>query len=152
MITTIRKTISRLARKPKTLFLTDGLGALVTTFFLFVVLKIFHEYFGIPKTLLNYLSAIAACLCVYSTTCFFFLKTNWMPFIRLISFANLFYCILTIGLLIIYSPLITIIGITYFFIEIVIVFGLVYIELKVVTAIKKEKINSKEKPPPRASF
>ena len=141
MIRIISYIINHLTGKPKRLFLIDSLGAMLTSFFLFVVLIDFDEYFGMPKTILTYLSAIAACFCIYSTACFFFLKEYWTPFIRGISIANLFYCILTMGLLIIYYPLLTIIGITYFLVEIAIICGLVYIELNVATAIKKNRIN-----------
>ena len=139
MIKTIRKTIKYLSLKPKTLFLIDSIGALLTTFFLFVVLRNLNEYFGMPKAILTYLSVVAACLCIYSTTCFFKLKDNWTPFIMGISIANLLYCILTISLIIFYDPLLTIIGTTYFLLEVAIICGLVYIELNVATTIKKNR-------------
>jgi len=95
-----------------------------------------------PKSGICCLSAIAACLCIYSITCFFFLKTNWTPFIMTISFANLLYCILTMGFLIIYYPLFTIVGVTYFLVEITIIVGFAYIEFNVATATKKKRINN----------
>ena len=142
MFNTVKDIINHLIRKPKTLFLIDSIGALLTTFSLFVILRNFNEYFGIPKTTLTYLSTIAACLCIYSTTCFFFLKDNWTPFIIGISIANLLYCILTIGLITFNYPLLTFIGTTYFLAEIIIVCGLVYIELNVATAIKKKRMDN----------
>jgi len=135
MIKAVRKVVNYLAGNPKTLFLIDSLGAMLTTFFLFVVLRNFNEYFGMPKTILSYLSAIAACFCIYSTACFLFLKNCWTPYIKGISFANLFYCVLTIGLLLVYYPLLTIIGAIYFLLEIAIICGLVYVELKVATTV-----------------
>lgn len=139
----IKNIIDQLTVKPKTLFLIDSLGAFVTTFFLFVVLRNYNQYIGMPATILVYLSIIAACFCIYSTACFLFLKQHWTPFIRGISIANLVYCILTITLLIINYPLLTMIGITYFLLEIAILFGLIYIELNVATAIQKgQKKNS----------
>ena len=119
------------------LFLIDSLGAMLTAFFLFIVLRNFNEYFGMPQTILIYLSVIAAIFCIFSTACFFFLKDNWIPFIRAIGIANFLYCILTVGLLIIYFPILTIIGITYFLVEIAIICVLVYIELKAATIIKQ---------------
>ncbi len=137
MKNTISKIIKQLSLMPKKLFLIDSLGALVTAFFLFIVLKDFNEYFGMPITILNYLSSIAACLCIYSITCFVIIKKNWIPFIRIISTANLLYCILTISLIIFYHHQLTIFGIAYFLGEIAIILGLVYIELNVATSIKK---------------
>ncbi len=137
MKNTISKIIKQLSLMPKKLFLIDSLGALVTAFFLFIVLKDFNEYFGMPITILNYLSSIAACLCIYSITCFVIIKKNWIPFIRIISTANILYCILTIGLIILYQSQLTIFGKAYFLGEIAIILGLVYIELNVANAIKK---------------
>ncbi len=137
MKNTISKIIKQLSSKPKTLFLIDSIGALATAFFLYVVLRNFNEYFGMPLTTLNYLSSIAACLCIYSTTCFVIIKKNWIPFIMIISIANLLYCILTIVLIIFYHHQLTIFGTAYFLGEIAIILGLVYIELNVATSIKK---------------
>lgn len=137
----VRKTINQLASEPKKLFLIDSLGAILTVFFLFVVLRNFDEYVGMPKNILTYLSITGALFCIYSTACFFFLKKHWTPFIIAISIANLLYAILTMGLLIIYSPVLTTIGLTYFLLEIAIICGLVYIELKVATAIKQNRID-----------
>jgi hypothetical protein len=90
-----------------------------------------------PKTVLTYLSFIAICFCIYSAACFLFLKERWTPFIRLIGVANLLYCALTVGLLIKYYSLLTIIGAIYFLIEILIICGLSYVELNVAKEIKK---------------
>ena len=136
----IKRLINHLAEKHKTLFLIDSLGAMLTAFFLFVIMRQFNEYFGMPKTILTCLSVIAICFCIYSTACFLFLKGRWTPFIRVIGIANLLYCALTMGLLIKYYPLLTIIGAIYFFSEIVIICGLSYIELKVATEIMKKRL------------
>ena len=133
----INKLINHLIEKPKTLFLIDSLGAILTVFILFVIMRQLNEYIGMPIIVLTYLSFIAIFFCIYSTACFLFLKERWTPFIRLIGIANLLYCALTIGLLIRYYSLLTIIGIIYFLIEIVIICGLSYVELNVATEIKK---------------
>jgi hypothetical protein len=131
----IKKLIAHLTQNPRTLFLADSSGALLSAFFLFVILKNFNAYFGTPETVLNYLSAIAVCFCIYSAACFLFLKGNWTLYIRVISRANLLYCILTLSLLVSYFPLHTYLGITYFLTEIAVIGVLVYIELNVAAAI-----------------
>lgn len=136
----INKLINHLAEKQKTLFLIDSMGAILTVFCLFVIMRLFSEYFGMPKKVLAYLSIIAICFCIYSAACFLFLKRRWTPFIRLIGISNLLYCVLTIGLLIKYYPLLTIIGRTYFLIEAAIICGLSYVELKVAKEIMKPKL------------
>lgn len=124
--------IKRLIRNPKTLFLVDSLGALVTALILFAILKNFYNYFGMPQTLLAYLSMIAVVFCLYSMSCFILVKDNWQPFLRVISYANLLYCCLTLSLLVYYYQSITIFDVTYFIAEIISVCGLVFIELKAV--------------------
>ncbi|WP_286969933.1 hypothetical protein [Flavobacterium sp. UBA4854] len=130
--------IGHLAENPRKLFLIDSLGAVLTAFFLFTIMRHFNEYFGIPKTALAYLAVIAVCFCFYSSACFLFLKRRWALFISLIGFANLLYCVLAIGLLIKYCHLLTIIGTAYFLIEIVIICGLSYIELNAAKRNKKK--------------
>lgn len=143
MIRTLSKVIKQLSSEPKKLFLIDSIGALTTAFLLFVVLRNFNEYFGMPDTILTNLSMIAAFFCMYSTTCFFVIKVNWSPFIKGIGIANLLYCILTIGLVIFYDPQLSTIGIAYFLGEIAIICGLVYIEFNVATEINKSRIVNK---------
>lgn len=131
--------MDHLTAKPGILFLIDSLGALFTASFLLVILSNFNEYFGIPIKTLSYFSFIAACFFLYSTTCFFLLKENWIPFIRAIGISNILYCILTIGLIIVYYPVITIVGMAYFLVEITIIGVLAYIELRVAIAISKNR-------------
>ncbi len=136
----IEKLIKYFIEKQKTLFLIDSVGAFMTAFSLFVVMQQFNEYFGMPKNELTYLSVIAICLCIYSVTCFLFIKGDFTPFIRFIGVANLIYCALIIGLLIKYYPLLTIIGTIYFLSEIVIICILSYIELNVAKRNKEKKL------------
>ena len=127
----MKKLIKHFSEKQKTLFLIDSIGAFMTAFSLFVIVRHFNEYFGMPKNELTFLSVIAVLFCIYSAACFLFLKGGLKPFIRLIGIANLIYCALTIVLMIKYNPLLTILGTTYFLIEIVIICGLSFIELNV---------------------
>lgn len=127
-----------LARKPKLLFLIDSTGAMFTALSLFAVSKNFHECVGLYTEILTFLSAIAACFCLYSAACFLFLKGSWTSFIKGIIAANLLYCSFTTGLLVIYYRQLTIIGMTYFLVEIVLICGLVCIEFNTVKIIKKQ--------------
>ena len=142
MTKTVVKIIKQLSSNPQKLFLIDSIGALTTATLLFVVLRNFKEYFGMPEKILTYLSVIAVCFFIYSTTCFFVIKANWTLFIKNISLANLLYCILTISLLVFYHQQLTTLGIVYFLGEIAIICGLVYIELNVAIEINKSKIDN----------
>ena len=145
VIRKVENSIYYLAEKPKTLFLLDGFGAFLTAILLFAVLRNLNEYFGMPIHILTYLSVTAACLGIYSIACFLFLKENWMPFIKAISIFNLFYCILTSILVVVYFPMLTRICIMYFVGEIILVLVLAYIELNVATQINKKQIEQKLK-------
>ncbi len=135
----INKLVNHLSEKGKTLFLIDCVGAFLSAFFLFVIMAQFSKYFGMPKTILTYLAAIAVCFCIYSTACFLFLKRPWSHFIKFIGIVNLLYCTLTLGLLIKYYPLLTKIGTMYFLVEIAIIGMLGYGELHVAKKIEKRE-------------
>ena len=127
----MKKLINKLILNPKRLFLIDSFGAFLTAFFLFAILRTFDEYFGMPKLTLDFISIIALAFSVYSFCCFFLVGNNWHPFLKAISIANILYCCLTLGLVIYYYPLLTILGVTYFLIEIIIVVVLVFFEINV---------------------
>jgi hypothetical protein len=127
----MRKLIKYFTENQKALLLTDSIGALMTAFFLFVIMRQFDEFFGTPKEVVTWLSAIAILYSIYSAACFLFLKRDMAPFIRIIGIANLLYCVLTIGLLIKNNATLTVIGTIYFLIEITIICGLSYLEIKV---------------------
>lgn len=131
------KLIQYFAVRQKTLFLIDSFGAFFTAFFLFVILRQYNFYFGMPKTVLTYLSLIAILFCVFSISCYILLKSDWSIYLRIIGVSNLLYCTLTLFLIIKNYPILTKIGTIYFLSEIVIIIGLSYIELKVATRIKK---------------
>lgn len=123
----IKKLTYQLAKKTKTLFLIDSLGALLTALFLFVLQQHFSPYIGMPKTVLNLLCITAACFFLYSAACFLLVKGKWTFFIILISFANSIYCLVTLGLICIHYKGLTKLGLAYFSAETAIICALVYI-------------------------
>lgn len=134
----IKKTIAYFSRKPKELFLLDGLGAALTTFSLFFVLRHYNDYVGMPANILTHLSVIGLVFCAYSISCYHLLQGSWTSFLRIIAISNLFYCILTITFLYSYYNNLTRIGLIYFLAEILIIVLLVYIELRVANILKAE--------------
>jgi hypothetical protein len=127
-----KERLNRVSPKPKTLFLIDGLGGLVTALLLYGVLRPFHEYVGMPPKVLIYLTLIAALFFIYSTLCHLFVKENWKPFLKIISYANLLYCCLTLLLMIYYFQELTTLGVGYFLAEILVILVLVYFERKAI--------------------
>lgn len=114
----------------KKIFLMDALGALLSAWFLIVILLWLNVYVNMPTAVLSFLSAIAVAFCVYSTLCFFFVKTRPKPFLRIIITANVLYGCLTTGLLIVYYAQLTALGLTYFVLEIIVISIIVFFEIK----------------------
>lgn len=121
------------------LFLIDSIGALLTAFFLYVVMRQFNYYVGMPNQVLTLLSIVAICFFLYSMLCLIILKRNRGPFIRVIGIANLLYCLLTIAMLFKYYHLLTVIGAAYFLVEIVLICILSYIEINVARKLSDDK-------------
>lgn len=127
---TIAKLISSFAQTPSKLFLIDGIGAVVSAFFLGVVLVRLESLIGMPPKLLLPLSYAAYLFAVYSFTCYFKTPNNWRPFLRTIAIVNLLYCCVTIGLVVQQYHNLTGLGLTYFILEKAIIIPLAFIELK----------------------
>lgn len=115
----------------------DSLGALLTAFLLLAVLGNYPEVFGVPSRTLTLLSGIAVVLCVYSASCYLFLRSNWAPFIKAICLANLSYCLVTMGLVFIANPKLTFFGKIYFLAEILVICGLTILEFSAAKMINK---------------
>lgn len=131
MINSIKLIITKLISKPKNIFLLDSIGAFLTALILgFVVVK-FQDAFGMPQTILYFLSALALVFAIYSLCCYYSVTTKWHSYLYLIMIANILYCCLTTGLIIYYFHELTILGFVYFILEISIIIGLVFLEEKV---------------------
>ncbi|MES2836803.1 MAG: hypothetical protein V4667_04730 [Bacteroidota bacterium] len=129
--------LRNLSSNPKRIFLIDGIGAFITSFFLFFVLRNYNTYFGLPKTTLSYLSIIAILFSIYSISCFYLLNKKWQFFLKAISIANILYCSLTGYLIIYYCKQITVLGLSYFILEISIILILAIVEILVLLQNKK---------------
>jgi len=135
----MNSTIDYFSKKPKTLFLLDGLGAAMTTFSLFFVLRHYYDYFGMPTNVLTYLSVIGLFYCIYSMSCYFLVKDYRAAHVRIIAISNFLYCILTMTLLYSYYSNLTQTGLIYFLGEIIIIMSLVYLELRVANMLRHKK-------------
>lgn len=121
--------IETFTNKPKKIFLVDGLGAVLTAFLLVVFLIRYVDVFGMPQKPLYFLSIIAVMYAIYSFCCYFFIGNRWRSYLKLIAFANLLYCCVTISLVIYFYSSVTIFGLIYFFAELIVIGCLVTIEL-----------------------
>lgn len=107
----------------------DAVGAFLSASFLMAMVR-FNAYVGMPPKALAVLSAIAVSFCIYSTLCFFLVKTRPKPFLRIIITANALYGCLTTGLLFVHYAQLTALGLTYFVLEIIVISIIVFIEIK----------------------
>jgi len=128
----MKESIKRISTNPKNIFLLDAFGALLTAFLLFFVLRTFNTFFGLSKTILEYLSLLAVVFSVYSFSCFFLLNNNWKSYLKIICIANILYCLFTFGIILYYYQSISVFGIAYFFGEILVIVGLVFLEIRTI--------------------
>jgi len=108
--------------------LLDGVGALITTSMLLVILDLLNNYFGMPVEALVWLIIIAGCFAAYSFSCYLFLKRDWWTFLKIIAIANASYCAITSVILILFWNELTLLGMAYFIGEIILVLVLVRLE------------------------
>jgi hypothetical protein len=130
MKSNIQSMLKALAVDVKRIFLIDCLGALLTAFMLGVILPAFEDYFGMPRTILYGLSAVAFIFAIYSGCCYYFSQYN-KALLRIIAFANLFYSCVSLALVIFMRERLTTLGLLYFSLELIIVGILITIELQV---------------------
>ena len=124
----------QLARMPRTVFLVDGVGALVTALLVGAVLPTLREYIGMPRPMLRALALIAAVFAAYSLTCAATPPRRWPIYLRGIALANAAYCLVTAALLIRFAALLQVLDFLYFVGEIVVLSTLVALELRVARA------------------
>ena len=124
--------MKKLIQQPKTLFLIDGLGALVTGISLLLMSAPLNEYVGMPPSVLHPLAWIAGVFAAYSLSCFAGFGPRWPLLMSLIGSANLLYRVATAMLVFQHSEQLTLLGIAYFVGEILIICTLVAIEFTAV--------------------
>jgi len=117
-------------KEPGKLFLFDGYGALLSSFFYLVLLTNYSEFIGLPHNVLYALGGLAVMYAAYSFSCYLKKMDHWQPYLKGIAAANLFHCLLAVGVIIFYWPTITIWGILYFLGESLIVVPLALFEIK----------------------
>lgn len=130
---------NKISSNPRQLFLIDGLGALLSAFLLGVVLVQFQTFFGIPENVLYFLAFLPCLFAIYDFYCYQKIHTNFYLFIKIIAFANLLYCFLSIGLALYHFREITLYGWIYIILEILILIVLIALQFK--TANNLDKLN-----------
>jgi len=131
-----------MAQDKRRIFLLDAFGALLSAFLLGVVLVQFESSFGMPSQVLCYLASVACVFAVYSFSCHFRILENWKPFLKVIAFANLIYCCVTIVLVFYFYQQLTTLGLVYFLLEHLVVFSIIALEFKIAYSSSSETAES----------
>ena len=134
-----RVVFEKLIKSPRKVFLVDCTGAILTVFFLLVILARFDGVFGMPKRILYYLASIASIFAFFSLMCFVANFKKWALFLKVIMTANLIYCCLTITAVIYFFNKLTILGILYFLLEVLIIIAVVITEQMTIIHYKQQK-------------
>lgn len=132
--------MNKMTLAPKQLFLIDSLGGILSALLLGVVLARFETAFGMPQKVLYLLACLACVYTIYSLLSYWRIKENWRPYMQAIAIANLFYCCLTIGLVIYHFQKLNKLGLLYFLLEVVVIISLIIVELKTVSRFHGEKV------------
>lgn len=123
--------MQRLQNNPRSLFVIDGVGALISAFLLGVVLVQFESAIGMPVKALYILAALPVGFALYDAICYWRLKQNFGPFIKGIALINIGYCGLSVAFLSQHHESLTALGWVYFVGELLIVLFLSGVEWQV---------------------
>lgn len=123
--------IARLYHTPRTVFLIDGLGALLSALLLGLAIPRLESLVGMPSSVLYPLAGAACLLSFYSLSCARFLPLNWRRFLLIVAGANLVYCCITLALLVQHRDLLRPLGWLYFLGEIAIIVTLAALEITI---------------------
>ena len=116
---------------PKKLFLIDGIGAILSVILLLFLVGGLHSIFGIPTTYLHLLAIFAVLFAFFDFYIYFKTQEKHSIALKIIVLMNIFYCFISIGVVIFLFDKITIFGMLYLGAEILIIAILSSIELKV---------------------
>jgi hypothetical protein len=117
---------------PRNVFLLDGIGALVSSLLLVVLLAPFESFFGMPSDYVYQLAIPAVLFAVYSIACYVLNPNNWQPFMKLIALANFIYCCVTFYLILKLFYRLTQFGVLYFILEIAVIFMVIALEINTI--------------------
>lgn len=122
--------MTKITLRPKQIFLVDGLGALLSAFLLGVVLVRYQATFGIPVNTLYFLAALPVFFAAFDFFIFFSVRKSLSTSFKIIAFANLIYCGISIGLGIYHQDQLTAYGWGYLILEVLVVVALALNELR----------------------
>jgi F0F1-type ATP synthase assembly protein I len=114
----------------KKILLIDSLGALISGILLLVIAQ-FESLFGVSKDLASGLASLPFIFTIYSFLSYKYGNEKWKLLLKIIAMANLFYCVLTLYIIISNFKSLKSLGVAYFIGEILIIVLLSVAELKI---------------------
>lgn len=119
----------------KNIFLLDGIGAILSACFTGLILIRYSLFLGINVSTLQSLALLPTMYALYSLSCYFFVSKTKPWMLLTIIGANLFYCFISLGL-ILFRARITWRGQLFLTAEIIVVLLVVLLEFNVYRKIK----------------
>lgn len=118
---------------PKSYFIIDYLGALISSCMIGIVLVRYESFFGIPSEILYWLAAFPILFAIYDLMCYFFASDHISRWLKGIAVMNISYCIFSIIAAYYHAQSITIYGWLYIILEVIIVIYIAYREWRAST-------------------
>ena len=112
----------------RSIFLLDGVGAVVSVLLLGVVLPALQPWIGMPLRVLHLLALIPILYAVYSLCCYWLVDHRNPRWLLAIMAANTLYCVLTAILVTVHVGEMTRLGIVYFVADALVIAGVVAFE------------------------
>ncbi len=120
--------LNKLIKRPRTLFVIDGLGALVSALFLGIIWVYFESLIGMPRNTLYLLASFPIIFAILDVFSYFQHPSSWKSLLRIIAFANILYTCISLWMLFLHAAQLTIWGYLYFIGEIIILAVLIIVE------------------------
>jgi hypothetical protein len=114
----------------KNIFLLDGIGATLSAVLTGLILPMFSDFLGIPTLIFYCLAIFPVIYCLYSYSCYFFVKRIKPQMLIAIIWANLCYCLISSAVMLFLKD-ITIWGRLLLFSEVLVVIAVIALEIKV---------------------
>ena len=125
----LTKKISQLLNQ-RSVFLLDGIGAVLSLLVTGVLLPNFSEALGLSREVLSSLAYLPFLYAIFSFTCFFAIKTIQPWMLRSIIALNAFYCLISIYFILFFKAT-TILGQVFLAFEVLIILVVISIEVQV---------------------
>ena len=116
----------------RTMFICDGIGALLSALMLGIVLPEFQSLVGLPTSILHLLAGLASLYAVYDFCCLRWVDHRNPRWLSGVIVANLSHLVLTLRYLWVYRSDIQIFGVAYFVGELLVILVIVIYQVKIV--------------------